>query len=46
MCGNGTYVTTYLTVITGPLFTGTVIKETGIKQCGNQIGDEINRFSI
>ena len=40
----GTYVTTDLTVITGTVLTGTVITETGIKQCGNQVGDQINTF--
>ena len=47
MCGNGTYVTTDLTVITGTvLYRVTVITETGIKQCGHQVSDQINTFSI
>ena len=47
MCGNGTYVTTDLTVITGTvLHRVTVITETGIKQCGHQVSEQINTFSI
>ena len=46
MCENGTYVTIDLTMITGKVLTGIVITDTGINHCSNQVGDEINRFSI